>query len=401
MAKDLTFQFRRLDQEVTVGQKIAYLGIKGLPAQAGADRVVEAIVQRVVADEYQPTVYCSSRVVSKEARYPGVHIRRIPALPGKHLHAASLFLLSALHALCFGHYDLIHVHNVEACFVLPLLRLRYQVIATSHGAAQRLDKWGTLAKALIRLAEYPYVRCASCATSVSQPMAAYYQHKYGKPIHYLPNGVAESQVDEEAALALLKINRTEANRYILFASGRILPSKGCHLLLEAFRSLEDDLELLVVGDTAQVRGYWQQLAQLADPRVRFIPFIAAKETLFGLVRAARLFVFPSTVEAMSMMLLEVASLGTPLICSDIPENTAVLPDRALFFESGNAGDLGIKLRWALDHPAEMAALAQAAQTWVRQTYAWDDIVRQYESLYRTVQRPRPEPIHYLKQAGSK
>jgi glycosyltransferase involved in cell wall biosynthesis len=382
-------------------QKIAFLGIKGLPAQAGVDRVVEAIVQRIVKDEYQPTVYCSSRVVQKGTHYPGVHIQRIPVLPGKHLHAASLFMLSALHALCFGNYDLIHVHNVEACFVLPLLRLRYRVIATSHGAAQRLDKWGRLAKTLISLTEYPYIRYASCATSVSQPMAAYYQRKYGKFIHYLPNGVAESQVDEAAAQTILEASGTEANQYILFAAGRIIPSKGCHLLLEAFRSLEDDLKLLIVGDTAQVHGYRQQLEKLADSRVRFIPFIADKDILFGLIRAARLFVFPSMVEAMSMMLLEAASLGTSMICSSIPENTAVLPDCVLLFESGNASDLRIKLRWALDHPVEMAAFAQTAQNWVRQTYAWDDIVRQYEFLYQMIQRPEPEPIHRLRQAGSK
>jgi len=36
---------------------------------------------------------------------------------------------------------------------------------------------------------------------------------------------------------------------------------------------------------------------------------------------------------MSMMLLEVASLGTLLVSSDILEKTTVLPQHALFFKS--------------------------------------------------------------------
>jgi len=48
---------------------------------------------------------------------------------------------------------------------------------------------------------------------------------------------------------------------------------------------------------------------------------------------ARFFVFPSTVGGMSMMLLEVASLGTLLVSSDILEKTTVLPQHALFFKS--------------------------------------------------------------------
>lgn len=365
--------------------KIAYLGVKGLPSKGGADRVVEAIVQRLDKHQYEPTVYCSSRAVPKDTCLQGVDLIRIPTLRGKHLHATSLFLLSALHALCFGNYDIVHVHNVEACFVLPFLRPRYKVISTSHGTAQARDKWGKVAKALMRLTEYPYMLFSNCITSVSQPLASDYQRQYKKKVHYLPNGVdADSQVDMETAEAILKANAVEAGNYILFAAGRIIPTKGCHLLLEAFRGLEGETKLLIAGDDTQVAAYQRQLRKMADDRVRFIPFISAKETLLGLVRACRLFVFPSTVEAMSMMLLEVASLGVPIVCSDIRENVCVLPERALFFESGNAKDLQAKLQWALEHPKAIEDLATKAHNWVNENYRWDSIIKEYELLYETI-----------------
>jgi len=365
-----------------VRKRIAYIGIKGLPSKAGADRVVEAIVQRLDKEHYQPVVYCSGREVPKGISLPDVELIRIPTLPGKHLQAMSLFLLSALHALLFGDYDLIHVHNVEACFVAPLLRLRYRLVATSHGRAQAREKWGRIARMLISLTEYPYIYFSNFKTSVAQPLASYYQNRYQKIVHYLPNGVPDDiQIDTPRAAKILATHGLEVDTYVMFAAARIIPTKGCHLLLEALQTMENDVQCLVVGDTAQMPIYKDRLHQLADGNVRFCSFLETREVFFGLIRQARLFVFPSTYEAMSMTLLEVASVGTPIVCSDIPENTSVLRDGALFFKSGDAKDLQAKLKWALGHPRKMEELATTARRWVSEHYRWDEIVRDYARIY--------------------
>lgn len=365
-----------------MAKTIAYIGVKGLPSKAGADRVVEAIVRGVNKEQYRPVVYCSSRIVPAGTTLPGVRLVRIPTLPGKHLHATSLFLFAALHALFLGKYTLVHMHNVEACFVSPLLRLRYNVIATSHGPAQARDKWGKVAKRLIRLTEYPFILFSNAITSVSQPLAARYEAQYKRPVHYFPNGVDENpEVDLEAARRILDEHGVTPERYILFAAGRVIPTKGCEYLLQAMQQIDDDVPVLVVGDTSQVPVYEKWLHQLADRRVHFCPFVGDKSTLLGLVQMARLFVFPSTVEAMSMMLLEAASVGTPIVCSDIPENASVLPDEALFFRSADVADLRQKLQWAMAHPQQMAALAAAASARVNAHFRWQDIIGQYERLY--------------------
>jgi glycosyltransferase involved in cell wall biosynthesis len=364
--------------------KIAFIGIKGLPSQAGVDRVVEAIVRQIDQTTFEPVVYCSSAVVPADTVIPGVQLRRIHALPGKHLHALTLFLFAALHALFFGDYAVIHLHNVEAAFVLPLLRLRYKVISTSHGAAQTRDKWSAPAKALITLTEYPFIFLSNCITSVSDPLAEVYRQQFQKPVYYIPNGVdVEEVADTAAALQILHHHGIQPGNYILFAAGRIMGTKGCHFLLEAFRQIETDLQLVIVGDASFVPDYEQQLHELADDRVHFIPFIAEKATILGLLQQARLFVFPSTVEAMSMMLLEAASVGVPVVCSDIPENVKVMADKTLYFQSANVKDLRQKLQWALQNPTYLAQSAGQAQAWVAEQFSWHAIVRQYEQLYRT------------------
>jgi len=301
---------------------------------------------------------------------------------GKYLHATSLFLFSAIHALFFGGYDFIHLHNVEASFVLPILRLRYKVASTSHGTAQVREKWGTVAKTLIRMTEYPFIYLSNYVTIVSQPLAERYQNDYKKTVTYIANGVnKEVEFDLEGARAVLQENKVEPGNFLMFSAGRILPSKGAHLVLEAFRKLDSDINLIIVGDPKHVPEYTKKLHAMADERVRFVDFVADKAVLFGLIKLCRLFIFPSTYEAMSMMLLEVASLSVPVIGSDIPENVSVLPDLARFFKSKDADDLYDQLVAALAEPEEMTALAKRAYDWVNDKHQWSNIVPEYVQIY--------------------
>ncbi len=81
----------------------------------------------------------------------------------------------------------------------------------------------------------------------------------------------------------------------------------------------------------------------------FVPRLDEKPQLLGLLRRARLFVFPSEVEAMSMMLLEAVCQRAPVVASDIPENTSILPPGFATFRAGDAAALAQALREALAH----------------------------------------------------
>ena len=167
--------------------RIAYIGIKGLPSRGGAERVVEAITERL-KERHDLTVYCNSRYTPKETRIPGIKLIRVPTLKGKHLQPLSLFVLSAFHALFRGNYDLVHVHNMEACVVLPVLLPRFRVIATAHGQPYKVERWGTIARNLLRLTEYLFIYFPHVRTSVS---------KHGKrnPKHDIENAQCYSEPD--------------------------------------------------------------------------------------------------------------------------------------------------------------------------------------------------------------
>jgi len=364
--------------------RIAHLGLKGFPARFGADRAAEAVIRRL-SGRHEITVYCSSGYTPADASLPGVRLIRIPGLPGKYTHMTSVDFLAAWHAVLYGNYQLIHLHNIEASFVLPILKPKYPVITTARGRITPGNKWGKVASAIMRSMEFPYVLWSDVAVSVSQPDAQQFSAAFQHPVTWIPNGVEISpEIDDEAAQNLLLSNHLPAQGYILFAAGRIIPLKGAHLLLEAFRTIPDNYHLIIVGDLSHSPQYALELQSLAGPRVTFIPFVSSPSTLLGLVKRSCLFVFPSLSEGMSNMLLEVASIGIPIVCSDIPANKSVLPEQALLFSSGSADDLADKLQWALDHFSEMQNLGLLAQSLVHEKYSWDVIANAYEQLYLKV-----------------
>jgi glycosyltransferase involved in cell wall biosynthesis len=376
---------------------VAFLGIKGLPSQAGADRVVEALVKRMPAFGVRPTVYCDTKFTSKEFSIRGVDLVRIPSVPGKHTRSTTLALVAALHATLLGKFDLIHLHNLEASFVLPILRTRYPVISTSHGFAYRRDKWGPIAKRLIRLMEQPFVRFSSETTSVSAKDAQELSARFGRAVRYIPNGVG-SRFDPnlDAAAQLIESHGLTAGRYLILVAGRLIYSKGIHLAIDAVNRSDMDIPLLVVGDDGGFPVYLEELRKLAGHRIRFQPLITDPELLYGLMAQSKCLIFPSYYEAMSMVLLEAAHLGVPILSSDLPENLAVLGDEATYFESGSVDSLIEKLKWVHDHSATMEEMGIRASNRVARDFSWDAIAGQYAELYSDVlqlrSRQHTDPI---------
>jgi glycosyltransferase involved in cell wall biosynthesis len=110
--------------------------------------------------------------------------------------------------------------------------------------------------------------------------------------------------------------------------------------------------------------------------------IKNKVRLFEMIRESSLFVFPSFNEGMSNMLLEVASLGIPIICSDIPENMAVFDkDEVLFFKVGDKDDLAKKISFAYDNYNQMINRAIKAFEKLSNEYRWSIIASKYKETY--------------------
>ena len=365
--------------------KIAIIGAKGFPSFTGADRVIEAIVFNMPR-QYSVTVYASKKYTLNMGYFPNAEIRTIPSIGNKLFHMPIVNLFSALHALIFGNYDVIHVHHIENSFVLPILALKYKVVVTSHGIPFNVDKWPTWFKHMQITAEKLFVRFSSARTTMSLSHAKYWENKYRKKIEYIRNGVSEYTYDSRIVLDCESNITYRKKEYIVFAAGRIIPSKGCHILLDAYRMTNMKIPLIIIGDIEQMPHYGALLKDMTTnmSNVQYIPFVKSKNLLMRIIQDSLFFVFPSSNEAMSMMLLEVASLQIPIIASDILANKNVLENNALYFANENALDLYSKLLYAVNNKVIMSEMSAKAKELIQEKYQWADIVEEYICIYKCV-----------------
>ena len=369
--------------------KIAFFGVKYFPSKGGTSRVVENLLPEL-KEEFDITIYCYKH--PQAAQYvSGVKTVQFPEIRIKGIGVFIYYFICCCHLLLRGNFDLIHAHKTDSAFFLPILRLKYKLISTSHALPYLNDKWSWIGKTYFLFVERVFMRADSTRTAVSKIQMEYYMEQYKRPVRYIPNGIHPvKDVQPELATTLIAQKNIQPD-YVFFAARRIIPLKGCHHLIEALKSINYKGSLVIAGDIEQIPEYTEELTSMAKGLdVHFLGYVSDMPTLNALIQQASLFIFPSEIEGMSMMLLEVGSVGTPMICSDIPPNKAVLSEaEVLFFQNKNSEHLASKLQWAISHPRQMSELARQAKQTIEQEYSVQQVARKYMNLYQEILNKQP------------
>ena len=363
--------------------KIAVIGLKGLPPFGGAANVGERLINQL-KNKYDFTVLSvASHTDKKNTKYNGVK-QIVFSNYGKGGINTLLYYLRSLLHVWFNNYDIIHLHHAESGFITPLLKLKSKVVVSFHGVFRGEDpKFSKLQNRFFRFSEKLNVFNADYVVSVSKPDKEYIKKKYGMDISYIPNGIDKLFFENKLDSIVEK-----TNNYIFFAAGRIYKIKGLHLLIEALQMIENKEKLYVAGDLDQVREYANSIKKKAfGLDIKYLGLIKDKKKLNATIKHAKFFVFPSLTEAMSMMLLEVASMKTPLIVSDIDANKAVFDsNEVLFFKTENSKSLAEKIEFANRNPKKMEEMANNAYNKLISKYTWETIALQYDNIFNSIMK---------------
>jgi glycosyltransferase involved in cell wall biosynthesis len=359
------------------------IGCRGIPATyGGIERAVEAMSVRLAARGHDVTVYCRPHYCrARESSFEGVRLRYLPAINTKHLEAASHTLLAALDA-SVRRYDIVHFHGTGPALFSPICRLTGErVVATVQGLDYRRGKWGGVASRVLRVGARVSATVPTRTVVVSRTLQDHFARQYGRDTAYVPNGFDE--LDE-----LGPATPIPSEPYILFL-GRLVPEKGVHHLLEAYKRADLPAQLVVAGPSSHSDDYVRELHRLAagNSSIHFVgPVYGSGKA--ALIRGATLFCQPSDLEGLPLALMEAMAAGTCAIVSDIPEHLEIVRradgDVAFLFDAGNVDDLAGMLRLALADPAELTRKGRAGAEIVRANYCWNDIVDQLERVYASV-----------------
>jgi len=370
---------------------IAMIGQKGIPAHSGGvERHVEHVAAELVKLGHRVLVYCrpsylkaapgrpacggSASAVKADHRASPLTLLRW-SVPTKHLDAITHAAVCCVDAIFRG-VDLIHFHAIGPAALAPLARLAsVPVVVTVHGLDWQRAKWGLAARWCLRLGELAAARCAGRLVVVSKPLRRYFRQRYGVRAVYIPNGVVPVQRRAPGRILSLGIR---PGRFVLAAT-RLVPEKGLHYLIEAFRRLTAPYQLVVAGAGLLEDGYEQRLRRMAGPNVIFTGN-AGRGLLAELYSHAALFVLPSELEGMSVALLEAMSSGLPVLVSDIEENIAVVGSEGFTFRCGDVADLAAKLEFLLAHPLLLAEAGRRLRE-ASESFRWPQVAAQLQRLY--------------------
>ena len=359
--------------------KIAMIGHKRIPSrEGGVEVVVEELSTRLVKDGYIVDAYNRGKNNNLN-EYKGINIINVSTTKKKGIEAFIYSFKATVKAL-FRHYDIIHYHaeGPSAMVWLPHL-FRIRTVVTIHGLDWQRAKWGNFASKYIKFGEKIAAKYADKIIVLSKDIQKYFMDTYNRKTEFIPNGVNKPVIREPNIIK--KIYNLDKDSYILFLA-RIVPEKGLHYLIKAFKQINTDKKLVIVGGANKNDEYYQNIVKMAkeDNRIIMTGHVTEKKELDELFSNCCIYCLPSDIEGMPMSLLEAMSYGCNCLVSNIEENTQVISNYGTTFIKGNIKSLKNNLEKIIKEKDNRNK--EEKIDYILKKYNWDNIVKQIEKIYK-------------------
>lgn len=369
-------------------KKIAMIGHKRIPSrEGGVEIVVDEISTRLVrkgyhVDAYNRSGYHVSGKQFDEKRgkvYNGIRLFTIPTFKSSSLNAIVYAFLATMRSL-FGGYGVIHYHAEGPCVMLGIPKFfGKRVVATIHGLDWQRAKWGNFASRVLKYGEKQAALKADEVIVLSRNVQEYFWKEYKRETVFIPNGIAMPV--KKKAREITEKYGLYGDDYILFLA-RLVPEKGAHYLVDAYKKLDTDKKLVIAGGNSHAEEYIHKLRDdVADNENIIMTGFVQGNLLEELYSNAYLFVLPSDIEGMALGLLEAMSYDNCCVVSNIPENIEVVENHAVSFLKGDVEDLKEKLKELLQNPKLVKDYKKTAGTFICEKYNWDEVVEKTIEVY--------------------
>lgn len=178
--------------------------------------------------------------------------------------------------------------------------------------------------------------------------------------------------------------------YILFV-GRMSRQKGIFHLLDAVRSLPEDVQIVLCAGAPDTEEVEREVVREAAKwrNVRLIREMVPKDKIIELYSHARVFCCPSIYEPFGIINLEAMACETPVVASAVGGITEVVVDGETGFlvEPGRSDELARALVKLLRDEELARTMGKAGRQRVELFFSWDSIARQTARLYEELVNP--------------
>lgn len=356
---------------------IAILGTRGIPGNYGGfETFAEELSARLVVRGHRVTVYCrSGNSPHRPSVHRGARLVHLPAIRHKYAETLSHTFLSALHAL-FRRYDVVYVcnsANAPICFI-PWAR-RQLTVLNVDGLEWQRTKWGRVAKRYYHWAARLAARMPIEVVTDAAVIQRYYREHFGRATACI--GYGTELYPRGYAVDRLRRLGLEPDGYVLYVS-RMERENNALLVVQAYRQVQTDLPLVMVGDAPYAHSYVDEVKRAADGRVRFLGFRFG-EDYHTLQANARVYVQATEVGGTHPALVEALGHRNAVVAHDVPEHREVIGEAGRYFAFRDEASLTRNLNALLDDPTAIKDLRRRAARRARDAYNWDAVTDQYEA----------------------
>lgn len=280
--------------------------------------------------------------------------------------------------------DLVHVSYAFGLldFELPRLcrQLGLPLIGTFHAPFDtRFSVWGSLSRTLYRLYAPPLSGCD--AVIIFGATQRDLLQRVGVPkehIHIIPNGV---DVEKYSPGPLKR--RDDGPREFLYM-GRLDPEKNVDVLLGAFLEVApaDGVRLHIMGGGSERRRLERRYK---DRRVQFLGTVTDEQERIATLRMADAFFLPSSIEGLSLAMLEAMSCGVCTVATDVGTDGDALRGAGIVLDAAALPtELPAAMRLLIDVPEVTETLGRLARERVLERYSLESNIDAVLDLYESV-----------------
>ncbi len=355
--------------------KIAILGTRGIPGRYGGfETFAEQLSKRLVDLGHEVTVYCR-RPFTAPDDVVDPRIRRVilPTIQNKHLDTAFHTFLSIFHVL-FMDIDLVLLCNVANSPLAWIPRLfGIPTVLNVDGLDRKRRKWSTFARCYLSLCELLAVITPTRIVTDAPPIQEYFWRRYRKRSTMIAYG---AEVPDDCGT--LKDFDLPEKKYILYVS-RLEPENNPELVIRAYREVQTDWPLVMVGGNCYDHRFVDRLKELADQRVIF-PGPTYGKKYWQLLLNAGFYICACEVGGFHPALIEAMAAQNAVLSLDTPENRETAGACGLFFQH-KTSDLAAQMGHLLQDAGLRGELGRMAESRARSVFSWDEVTAKYESLF--------------------
>ncbi len=356
--------------------KLAIIGTVGIPARYGGFETLTEQLVNHLQDDFEITVYCSSKFYPKEEHqeyYGKARLKYIP-LQANGVQSIPYDMISIIHAAFKS--DLLLILGVSGCVLLPFVKFftKKRTFVNIDGIEWKRDKWGKLIKAFLRYSEIFAVESAEGIITDNKIISDYLKNTYDYDSYLIEYGGDQAfhvpiTMEHIGQYPFLK------EKYA-FSVCRIEPENNIHVILEGMAS-SAKYPLVFVGNWnkseygKEVRKKYEHLDHfhLLDP-------IYEPAQLNVLRSNCYLYMHGHSAGGTNPSLVEAMNLGLPIVAFDVMYNQESTEQQALFFKT--AEDLEMIIEKMTDTIQQN--LANKMFEIAQRRYTWKVIAQKYKEM---------------------